>query len=184
MPALDPITQKFVLHWGEMGTRWGVNRTVAQIHALLFLSPKPLHAEEIATTLSVARSNVSTSLRELQSWGIVRVVHVLGDRRDHFESMKDVWEMFRVILGERKRREIDPTLQVLRECVESLEKGSGSQAYTRERLEGMLDFVTTMTTLYDEVRHLPAPALRGLARLRGKILKVVSPLSARGGRAS
>ena len=180
---LSPVEQKFVLHWGEMGTRWGVNRTVAQIHALLYLSPKPLNAEELATTLSVARSNVSTSLRELQSWGIVRVVHVLGDRRDHFESMKDVWEMFRVILGERKRREIDPTLAVLRECVDSLEKGSGTQAYTRERLDEMLEFITTMTTLYDEVRHLPAPALRGLAKLRGKILKMVSPFSVRGGRA-
>jgi len=183
MAALDPITQKFILHWGEMGTRWGVNRTVAQIHALLYLSPKPLNAEEIATTLAVARSNVSTSLRELQSWGIVRVVHVLGDRRDHFESMKDVWEMFRVILGERKRREIDPTLAVLRECVDSLEKGSGAQAYTRERLDEMLEFISTMTTLYDEVRHLPPPALRGLARLRGKILKMVTPFSVRGGRA-
>src|SRR5438093_13349078 len=133
--TLSRVAQKFILHWGEMGTRWGINRTVAQIHALLFLSPRPLPAEEIATTLAIARSNVSNSLHELQSWGIVRVVHVLGDRRDHFESMKDVFEMFRVILGERKRREIDPTLQVLRECTDSLEKGSGAQAYTRERLE-------------------------------------------------
>src|SRR6202158_5358796 len=92
---LTPVTQKFVLHWGEMGTRWGINRTVAQVHALLFLSAKPVPADEIAETLAVARSNVSTSLRELQGWGIVRVVHVLGDRRDHFESLKDVWEIFR-----------------------------------------------------------------------------------------
>src|SRR6185436_8874974 len=93
---LTPIMQKFILHWGEMGTRWGINRTVAQIHALLYLSPRPLNAEEIADTLGVARSNVSTSLKELQNWGIVRIAHVMGDRRDHFESMKDVWEMFRV----------------------------------------------------------------------------------------
>src|SRR5688572_9757285 len=105
--SLSPVAEKFVLHWGEMGTRWGLNRTVAQIHALLYLSPRPLHAEEIAATLAVARSNVSNSLRELQNWGIVRVVHVMGDRRDHFESMKDVWEMFRVILDERKKRETD-----------------------------------------------------------------------------
>src|SRR5256714_6557908 len=98
MPKLSPVQQKFILHWGEMGTRWGINRTVAQIHALLYLSPRPLHAEEITESLSVARSNVSGSLRELQSWGIVKVVHVLGDRRDHFESMKDVWEMFRIIV--------------------------------------------------------------------------------------
>src|SRR5881628_360885 len=99
--TLSSVAQKFILHWGEMGTRWGINRTVAQIHALLFLSPRPMHAEEIATTLGVARSNVSTSLRELQAWGIVRVTHLLGDRRDHFESMKDVWEMFRIIVDER-----------------------------------------------------------------------------------
>src|ERR1700733_7747696 len=117
MTALTPIQQKFILHWGEMGTRWGINRTVAQIHALLFISPKPLHAEDIAETLSVARSNVSTSLKELQGWGIIKLVHVLGDKRDHFESMKDVWEMFRVVLDERKRREIDPTLVMLRECI-------------------------------------------------------------------
>src|SRR6266851_7987703 len=96
-PALTAIQQKFILHWGEMGTRWGINRTVAQIHALLFLSPRPVHAEEIAQTLNVARSNVSTSLKELQGWRIVRVVHVLGDRRDHFESIKDVWEIFRIV---------------------------------------------------------------------------------------
>src|SRR5260221_1800781 len=117
MPPLTPIQQKFILHWGEMGTRWGINRTVAQIHALLYISPKPLNAEEIAETLAVARSNVSTSLKELQGWGIVKMVHVLGDKRDHFESMKDVWELFRVVLDERKRREIDPTLAMLRECI-------------------------------------------------------------------
>jgi DNA-binding transcriptional regulator GbsR (MarR family) len=110
---LSHVAQKFILHWGEMGTRWGINRTVAQIHALLFISKKPLSAEEIAATLEVARSNVSNSLRELQNWGIVRVVHILGDRRDHFESMKDVFEMFRVITRERKKREIDPTRQTL-----------------------------------------------------------------------
>src|SRR5215212_6677405 len=100
---LTLVTQKFILHWGEMGTRWGINRTVAQIHALLFISPKPLHAEDIAETLGVARSNVSNSIRELQSWGIIRVVHVLGDRRDHFDRMTDVWELFRPVLDARTR---------------------------------------------------------------------------------
>src|SRR6266849_9638639 len=114
---LTPLTRKFILHWGEMGTRWGINRTVAQIHALLFISPKPLNAEEIAETITVARSNVSTSLKELQSWRIVRLVHVLGDKRDHFESMRDVWEMFRIVLDERKRREIDLTIVILEECI-------------------------------------------------------------------
>src|SRR5271163_103469 len=124
MNALTPVQQKFILHWGEMGTRWGINRTVAQIHALLYISPRPLQAEEMVEALNVARSNVSTSLKELQGWGIVKMVHVLGDKRDHFESMKDVWEMFRVVLDERKRREIDPTLAMLGQCLAEAEKGA------------------------------------------------------------
>src|SRR5207244_5809439 len=117
MKDLPPVQQKFVLHWGEMGTRWGINRTVAQIHALLYVSERPLNAEQIAETLGVARSNVSTSLKELQGWGIVKLVHLAGDRRDHFDSMKDVWAMFRVVLDERRRREIARTLTLLRERI-------------------------------------------------------------------
>src|SRR6188472_48422 len=131
---LSPVSQKFILHWGEMGTRWGINRTVAQIHALLYLSPRPLNAEQIAEALSVARSNVSTSLRELQGWGIIRVVHVLGDRRDHFESIRDVWELFRQVLDERKRREVDPTLTILRDCVIEADKAAADETYAKERL--------------------------------------------------
>jgi DNA-binding transcriptional regulator GbsR (MarR family) len=166
---LTPIEQRFILHWGEMGTRWGINRTVAQVHALLFVSPKSLHAEEIANTLSVARSNVSTSLRELQGWGIVRVVHVLGDRRDHFESVKDVWEIFRIVSQERKRREIDPTLRVLEECVGELKRAGAGSAYIRERLEEMLEFLTTTSGLFEEFVSIPTGALKGMARLRGKL---------------
>jgi len=173
MPKLSPTEQRFILHWGEMGTRWGINRTVAQTHALLYISSTPLHAEDIAQTLSVARSNVSTSLRELQSWGIVRVVHVLGDRRDHFESLKDVWEMFQIICEQRKRREIDPTLAMLRQAVADLEKAGPTEAHARERLEAMLEFFETMTSLYDEVRRLPSGALRGFVKMRGKVRKLV-----------
>src|SRR5881409_1358429 len=140
MPKLNPIQQKFILHWGEMGTRWGINRTVAQIHALLYLSPQPLHAEDIAETLKVARSNVSSSLKELQGWGIVKLVHVLGDKRDHFESMKDVWEMFRVVLDERKRREIDPTMKMLQECIAESGREKGTDQYTQHRLRDLADF--------------------------------------------
>src|ERR1700743_972639 len=122
MQPLTPVRQKFILHWGEMGTKWGITRPVAQVHSLLFISPKPLNADDIVETLGVARSNVSTSLKELQSWGIVKMVHILGDKRDHFESMKDVWELFRVVLNERKRREIDPTMQMLDECIPESEK--------------------------------------------------------------
>src|SRR5689334_22783735 len=179
---LTPVEQRFILHWGEMGTRWGINRTVAQVHALLFLSPKPLHAEEIANTLEVARSNVSTSLRELQGWGIVRLAHVLGDRRDHFESVKDVWEMFRIVAEERKRREIDPTLRVLQECVSELKKAGSSSAYTRERMEEMLVFLTTTSGLFEEFVHVPAMTLRGLGRLRGKLKTLIESLRKPSGR--
>lgn len=173
MPPLSPVAQKFILHWGEMGTRWGINRTVAQVHALLFLSPQPLHAEDIAKTLSVARSNVSTSLRELQGWGIVRVVHVLGDRRDHFESFSDVWEIFRTVSQERKRREIDPTLRVLRECVDELPPGNHDDAFTRERLTSMLEFLVAMAALFEEVLCMPPGAMKGLVKLRGKMKRIL-----------
>lgn len=178
MKDLPPVTQKFILHWGEMGTRWGINRTVAQVHALLFLSEKPLPAEEIATTLGVARSNISTSLRELQNWGIVRVVHLVGDRRDHFESMKDVFAMFRVIARERKRREIEPTLRVLRDCIEETGK-SRSAPYTRDRLAELLSFFEIATTAYDRMEKLPTPAVLKLAKLGDKAFKLLGIASGR-----
>jgi len=159
MPQLSSVQQKFILHWGEMGTRWGINRTVAQIHALLFISPKPLNAEDIADTLSVARSNVSNSLKELQGWGIVRMVHVLGDKRDHFESMKEVWEMFRVVLDERKKREIDPTIAMLRDCVAEAEKDKETDEYTEQKLRELADFFA-MTSAWDgQIHHCPTSAL-------------------------
>lgn len=173
MNALSPVQQKFVLHWGEMGTRWGVNRTVAQIHALLFLSRKPLTAEEIAETLAVARSNVSNSLRELQGWGIVKLVHVMGDKRDHFESMKDVWEMFRVVLDERKKREVDPTLRVLRECIAEAEGGKESDRYTEGQLRKLSEFFETTTSWYSEVRSWPTSALVKFVKLGSKALKTL-----------
>src|SRR3974390_3086634 len=166
---LSPVQQKFILHWGEMGTRWGINRTVAQIHALLYLSPKALPAEEIAETLSVARSNVSTSIRELESWGRVRAVHVLGDRREHYESMKDVWEMFRLVIEQRKRREIDPTREVLRRCLSDLNPHEPGVEYTRERLEAMAGFFEAVTELYDQMKRLPTGTVRKLLRMGAKV---------------
>jgi len=166
---LTPVIEKFILHWGEMGARWGINRTVAQIHALLYIWPQPINAEQIAETLSVARSNVSTSLKELQGWGIVKVTHVLGDRRDHFESMKDVWEMFQMVLNERKKREIDPTLAVLRECVAMAEKENPDDVHTRSRLKELLGFFETMTSWYDQVRGLPHRSLLKFVTLGGKL---------------
>ena len=171
--ALTPIQQKFILHWGEMGAKWGINRTVAQIHALLFLSDKPLNAEDIATTLGVARSNVSNSLRELQGWGIVKVTHILGDRRDHFESMKDVWEMFRIIVDERKKREADPVLHMLREAVTEAKKPGAADAYTRERLADMLQFFDLMTSWTEQTRRLPTAAVIRMVKMGDKIAKLV-----------
>jgi DNA-binding transcriptional regulator GbsR (MarR family) len=173
MPKLSPVQQKFILHWGEMGTRWGINRTVAQIHALLYISPTPLHAEEIANTLKVARSNVSTSLKELQGWGIVKLVHVLGDKRDHFESMKDVWEMFRVVLDERKKREIDPTLAVLRECIAEAEKDRTSDRHTEERLRELCGFFEGTLAWYSQIRSWPSSAIVRFVKLGDKVRKLL-----------
>jgi DNA-binding transcriptional regulator GbsR (MarR family) len=173
MKKLSPVQQKFILHWGEMGTRWGINRTVAQIHALLFLSPKPLNAEDIASTLNVARSNVSTSLKELQGWRIVKLVHVLGDKRDHFESMKDVWEMFRIVLDERKRREIDPTIQVLQECIAGAEADKETDEYTEGRLKALRDFFETTTAWYTQLRHWPSLAVEKFVKLGDKASRLL-----------
>jgi DNA-binding transcriptional regulator GbsR (MarR family) len=170
---LTNIQQQYILHWGEMGTRWGINRTVAQIHALLFLSPKPLPADEIAETLNVARSNVSTSIRELESWGIVRAVHVLGERREHYESMKDVWEMFRVIVEQRKRREVDPTLQLLRRCLAESDEGGAADEYTRERLQSMTEFFEAATSAYGEISQVSSATLRRVLGMRGKIRRLL-----------
>jgi DNA-binding transcriptional regulator GbsR (MarR family) len=168
---LSPVQQKFILHWGEMGTRWGINRTVAQIHALLHISSKPLNAEDIAETLSVARSNVSTSIKELQGWRIVKLVHVLGDKRDHFESMKNVWEMFRIVLDERKRREIDPTMAMLEECIAEASKDREPDKVTEERLRDLHRFFETTTAWYAQVSKLPTNALVKFLNASDKILK-------------
>jgi DNA-binding transcriptional regulator GbsR (MarR family) len=170
---LSPVTEKFILHWGELGTRWGINRTVAQIHALLYISQKPLNAEEISEILQVARSNVSTSLKELQGWGIVKVVHVKGDRRDHFESHKDVWELFQIIINERKRREIDPTLAVLQECVAEAEKGGAAEKDTREKLKQLLNFFETMSSTYEQMRKIPPSALVKFFQAGEKVRKLL-----------
>ena len=166
---LTPIMEKYVLHWGEMGTRWGVNRTVAQIHALLFLSSSPLSADEITETLGVARSNVSTSIKELQSWKLVKTVHLLGDRRDHFETMKDPWELFYTILEGRKQRELDPTMSVLRECVLDSEQDKETPADVKNRIKDVLQFMETLNTWHGQIRGLPKSTLLKLIKLGAKV---------------
>jgi DNA-binding transcriptional regulator GbsR (MarR family) len=171
---LSPTVKKLALHWGQMGTRWGINRSVAQIYALLFFSPDPLPADEIADILSLARSNVSTSIRDLQGWGVVKVVHKIGDRRDHYEALEDVWESFQRIAAARRRRELDPTLSVLRESLAELEKGKGAQdAYARGRVSRMLEFVEAVVAWQQEADRLSPAALRKLARMATKIRKLV-----------
>jgi DNA-binding transcriptional regulator GbsR (MarR family) len=173
LAARSPLERQFVLHWGEMGTRWGVNRTVAQVHALLYLSPKPLNADDLVAALGVARSNVSTSLKELQGWSIVKRVHVLGDKRDHFESLKDVWEMFRIVMDERKKREFDPTMRMLQECLAEAAKDKGADPYTEERLRDLYRFFETTTAWYAHVRRWPTASLLKFMKAGDRVLKLL-----------
>lgn len=171
---MTPAVEKYVLHWGEMGTRWGTNRTVAQIQALLYLSPKPLHADEIVELLSVARSNVSTSIRELQSYGLVRMTHALGDRRDYFESLHDVWDLFRVIIEQRKQRELSPTLAMLKECAAEVDAEADTDPVTKERVKNMLQFVDSTNGWYEQISQIPTSTLTKLMALGSKITKLVT----------
>jgi DNA-binding transcriptional regulator GbsR (MarR family) len=146
---------------------------VAQIHALLFLMNRPLNAEEIAETLNVARSNVSNSLKELQSWGLVRITHVTGDRRDHFLALQDVWEIFRVIVEERKKREIDPTLSVLRACANEAESDPALEQATKLKMEQVLDFLEMLTATYDDYKHLPPATMQRFLKMGGKVARLL-----------
>jgi DNA-binding transcriptional regulator GbsR (MarR family) len=167
-PRLPAVTERFVLHWGEMGSRWGVNRTMSQIHALLFVTGRPMHADELCEQLGVARSNVSTSLRELQGWGLVKVVHLLGDRRDHFETSGDVWDLLRTIVRGRKQREFDPTIVALRECLAHPELARES-ALSRQRIQETLALMETTSAWVDEMLRLPPETLVKIMKLGARI---------------
>jgi DNA-binding transcriptional regulator GbsR (MarR family) len=169
---LRPVARRFILHWGEMGSKWGINRTVSQIHALLYFAGRPLHAEEIAETLGVARSNVSTSLKELQSWKLIHVVHLMSDRRDHFETSTDVWELFRTVVRERKQREFDPTIDVLRECVTSPDF-DGEEAGAQKRMRETLQFMETLASWGDEMMRLSPETLVKVMKLGARIQKLL-----------
>jgi DNA-binding transcriptional regulator GbsR (MarR family) len=166
---MTPVMQKYVLHWGEMGQRWGMNRTVAQVHALLFLAEAPMPADEITTQLGVARSNVSNSLKELQTWELVRLVHVAGDRRDHFEALHDPWDMLMTIVEGRKRREIDPTLAMLKACIAEAEADAATPQSVKDKMTAMGGFLEELTGWYDQMRQVPAPVLKKLIRLGARI---------------
>ena len=168
-----PEAQAFILHWGEMGSQWGVNRSVSQVHALLYLSDRPRNAEEICEELGLARSNVSTALKELQSYGIVKRQHVAGDRRDHFVAEDDLWDMLMKIAIERKKREIDPTIAVLADLSAQLEGRKDVPDHIRQRIGRMHEFIATLTGWYDEVRRLPKPTLVALMKLGGKVARFI-----------
>ncbi len=167
--SLSPTAEQFILHWGEMGSRWGVNRTQAQIHALLYLAEHPLTAEQIAEALAVARSNVSTSLKELQSWGLIMVRHIKGDRRDHFSAEKDLWKVMQLIVDGRKKREIDPTLAMLRA---TLQAPDDADPATLTRLTQLLEFMEQLIASYEQLKHLPPQMLMIVARLAGQMMEL------------
>ena len=166
---LTPAMRKYIVHWGEMGGRWSVNRSVAQIHALLYLSERPLTAEEIAVKLELARSNVSNSIRELMAWDLIRRVPVKGDRRDHFEAETDLWEIAMRIAAVRKEREIDPAVDALKACVAEAEGDRKLHPVAARRLKDMLAFVETLDRWYAQMLTIPKPKLAGLIRLGTRI---------------
>lgn len=170
---LAPTIHRCVLHWGEMASRWGISRSVAQIHALLFLSAEPLTADAIAAALGVARSNVSVSLKELQTWDLVNITHVLGDRRDYFQARKDIWDVLVTIMDGRKRREIDPTVQMLRECAADAKHDADTPEQVKERITSMLEFLQEMSGWYEQIRGMPRPTLLKLMRMGTKVAKVI-----------
>jgi DNA-binding transcriptional regulator GbsR (MarR family) len=171
---LPAAVERFVLHWGDMGDEWGVNRSVAQIHALLYLSDRPLAAEEIADLLELARSNVSNSIRELLAWNLIRRVPIRGDRRDHFEAETDLWEIVTRIAAGRKEREIDPAVAALQACVRDAEGDPSLHPVARRRLNEMLDFVETMDRWYAQMVTVPKPKLAALIRLGARIVRLLS----------
>jgi DNA-binding transcriptional regulator GbsR (MarR family) len=169
--TLPASIERFVVHWGEMGTVWGVSRSVAQIHALLYMCDEPLTADDIAAQLAMARSNVSVSLRELLGWNLIRRVHAMGDRRDYYEAEADMFEMVRRIAQGRKAREIDPALAVLRACVSEAKGDQRVSAGARRRLAAMLEFTETVDRSFGEIMRLPASTLMALIKMGGAVAR-------------
>ena len=172
MDALSPLTQRFILHFGEMGSRWGINRTVGQIYALLYIQGKALNADEIAEYLSFSRSNVSMGLKELQSWRLVKLLHRPGDRREYFEPPKDIWDIFKALLEERRRREIEPTLSMLRDAL--LENpGNDSDKVAQQRMREMYDLIELSSSWFEDVQRLSPETLASLMKMGSKVKKLL-----------
>ena len=169
---LAPLTQRFVLHFGEMGSRWGINRTVGQIYALLYVSPRALNADDIGEALAFSRSNVSMGLKELQSWNLVRLQHLPGDRREYFQAPEDVWAIFRTLAEERRKREIDPTLSMLREAL--MEGGvSGDDIHAQARMRQMHDLIELMTGWLQDVQKMDSETLASLMKMGAKVARLL-----------
>ena len=168
---LPEVIQSFVLHFGEMGSRWGINRTVGQIYAILFISPEPLNADQIMELLGFSRSNVSMGLKELQAWNLVRMKHIPNDRRDYFTTPDDIWEILRILAEERKKREIDPTLTMLREVLVN-EPSSQEEVYAHKRMSELHDLIEQLTGWYEDVKKLETERLIALLTLGSKVQKI------------
>ena len=169
---LPPLTQQFVMHFGEMGSRWGVNRTVGQIYALLFVASKPLNADDVGEALAFSRSNVSMGLKELQSWGLVKLIHLPNDRREYFQAPEDVWAIFRTLAAERRKREIDPTLSMLRDAL--MEKPSvADDIHAQARMRQMHEFIERMTDWLDDVQKMDSDTLVSLMKMGSKVQKLL-----------
>lgn len=169
---LPPLTQRFVLHFGEMGSRWGINRTVGQIYALLYVSAQPLNADEVGEALGFSRSNVSMGLKELQSWSLVRLIHQPNDRREYFKAPDDVWMIFRTLAAERRKREIDPTLSMLRDALME-QPGVAEDIHAQARMKEMHEFIERMTDWLDEVQKMDSATLASLMKMGSKVQKLV-----------
>jgi DNA-binding transcriptional regulator GbsR (MarR family) len=172
MSQLSPLVGSFVGHFGEMGSRWGINRTVGQIYALVFVSPEPVHADDIAEKLEFSRSNVSMGLKELQAWRLLKLRHFPGDRREYFEAPADAWEVFQTLAAERRRREIEPTLSMLRNAL--LEHPSNeADRHAQGRMRDMHDLIELMTTWFDDVQRLDQQTLSQLMKMGAKVQRVL-----------
>ena len=169
---LPPLTQRFVMHFGEMGSRWGINRTVGQIYALLYVSSKPLNADEVGDSLGFSRSNVSMGLKELQSWNLVRLVHQPNDRREYFQAPEDMWSIFRTLAAERRKREIDPTMTMLSEALTE-QPTVPADVYAQARMQEMHGFIHLMTNWLDDVLNMDSSILTNLMQMGSRVQKVL-----------
>ncbi|UTF60351.1 GbsR/MarR family transcriptional regulator [Gilvimarinus sp. DA14] len=169
---MSPLIESFVRHFGEMGSRWGINRTVGQMYAYIVLSDEPVNADELASELKVSRSNVSMGLKELQSWNLVRLMHVPGDRKDYFTAPEDVWEIAMTLINERRKREIDPTLTVMRDLLMENPRSSGDQ-YAQKRIEDMYQLIEMLTQWSREIQQLSPKQISRMLKLGAGVSKLL-----------